>query len=152
MPGRYRERTSRHVDSHELSSEFLLRVWPEDCAAALVRLDQQTVLRQVFPHVCQSALATTVAHHIRRATFRSPARPWLPPGAASADHRASHCAHDVEIRKRQRRSIFTCNRSGLHLRRAHKERHALLTPRPWTRALLATQRRASDAAVGEAAC
>src|SRR5262249_1604214 len=41
------------------------------------------------------------------------------------------------------------NRTRLHLRRAYKERQTLLPPRSWSSALLATQRRACDAAGGE---
>lgn len=42
----------KHVAPHELSSQFLLRVWPEDRAAALVSVDQQEVLRQVLARIC----------------------------------------------------------------------------------------------------
>jgi hypothetical protein len=51
----------------------------------------------------------------------------------------------------QSASTSDCRRNGLHLRRAHKERHPVLPPRTWTSTLLATQRRPGNAAVGEAA-
>ena len=56
---RRQERTSRLVVPHELSSKFLLRVRGEDRPAALACLDQQEVLRQVFPALHQSTLDTT---------------------------------------------------------------------------------------------
>ena len=53
------ERTSRFVVPHELSSKFLLGVRGEDRPAPLASLDQQEVLRQMFPALCKDALVTT---------------------------------------------------------------------------------------------
>jgi hypothetical protein len=90
MRGQIQERTSQHVDPHELPSQFLLQLWPQDRTAALVCLDQQKVLRQVFARVCADALAATVALLGRAVAFRSLARPWLPPRAGTARNRTHY--------------------------------------------------------------
>src|SRR5689334_8940266 len=89
-----------------------------------------------------------------------PARTWLPPrptttahrtsrgGAKLTDTRGEKRSRDVNRANRRHGAITSNHRTGLHLRRAHKERHAVLAPRTWTSTLLATQRNACDAAAG----
>jgi|ERR1041384_7182959 hypothetical protein len=74
---RRQERTSRLVVPHELPSKFLLRVRGEDRPAALAYLDQQTILRQVFPALREDALVTTRVHNDRDSVFRGSDRARL---------------------------------------------------------------------------
>lgn len=150
MRARTQERTSQHVDPHELSSQFLLSVWPEDRAAALACLDQPPFLRQVRTRVCEGELAQTVAFAVSAVALRCVAWTWLPSRAAAADHR-THCAvtkanNDHRFSGNERAASFSAYRGCLHLRRAHKERHPVFPPRTWTNTLLATQRRRCNAA------
>jgi len=146
-----------HVDPHELSSEFLLRVWPQNRAAALVCLDQPPVLRQVLSRVCEVTLAAANDLLVCAVTLRRVGRTWLPPCPAASDHRAAGAAaklNNQSFRKLKHYSGPTNsddNRRRLSLRRAHKERHPVLPPRTWTSTLLATQRRPCNAAAGKTA-
>lgn len=45
MPEFTRKDLTKHAYPHELPSEFLLRMWRQDRAAAVVYLDQPPVLR-----------------------------------------------------------------------------------------------------------
>ena len=77
------ERTSRLVVPHELSSKFLFRVRGEDRPAALAHVDQQEVLRQVFPALREDALVTTRLRDDRDFVPRNPDRSRLPARAAT---------------------------------------------------------------------
>ena len=83
-----RERTSRLVVPHELSSKFLLRVRGEDRPAALAYLDQQKVLRQVFPALRQKTLVTTRLRDACSSMLRNLDRSRLPARTAATRHRA----------------------------------------------------------------
>jgi hypothetical protein len=150
MRGRSKERASHHVNPHELSSQFLLPVWPEDRTAALVCLDQSQVLRSVLSRVCEGALAQTVALAVSAFALRCADRAWLPPRPAAIDHR-THRAFaefnsDHEFSHSERAAPVSGDRTGVHLRRTDKERHPVFPPRTWTSTLLATQRRLCNAA------
>src|SRR5687767_14030278 len=87
--GNSQEGTSQHVDSHGphwVPSKFLLRVWQQDRAAALVCLDQQKILRQVCSRVCPVTLGAAVDHDPRACTFWSVDWTWLPSRASAADN------------------------------------------------------------------
>ena len=77
------ERTSRLVVPHELSSKFLLGVRGEDRPAALAYLDQQEVLRQVFPALREDALVTTDLCFDCSSVLRYVDRPGLPSRTAT---------------------------------------------------------------------
>ena len=72
------ERTSRLVVPHELSSKFLFRVRGEDRPATLAHLDQQEVLQQVFPALCEDALVATDLRFDRPSVLRYVDRSWVP--------------------------------------------------------------------------
>jgi hypothetical protein len=142
-------------------------MWPQDRAAALGGLDQSQVLRQVLSQFCEDALAAPDNLFVCVVTLRRFARPGLPPRAATVDHRAtcadanlsagrsfrhyqwSNCSGAINID--QSNNSNRRNRRRLHLRRAHKERHPVFSPRTWTSTLLATQRRLCNASAGKAA-
>ena len=77
------ERTSRLVVPHELSSKLLFRVRGEDRPAALAYLDQQEILRQVFPALCEDALVTTRLRDDGSFVPRNPGRSRLPARTAT---------------------------------------------------------------------
>jgi hypothetical protein len=88
------ERTSRLDVPHELPSKFLLRVRGEDRAAALAYLDQQEVLRQVFPPLRQNTLDTTDLCFDRPGVLRYADRSRLPARTATPRHSANgDCTH-----------------------------------------------------------
>ena len=155
MRGRTQERTSQHVDPHELSSQFLLSVWAEDCAAALACLDQPAFLRQVRSRVCEDELAQAIAFVSSAFALRCADRTRLPPRALASDHRTRYAVTNINTQRGfgddQRTATFSTDRRCLHLRRAHKERHPVFPPRTWTSTLLATQRRLCNAAARKAA-
>ena len=80
---RSQERTSRLVVPHELSSKLLLGVRGEDRPAALAYLDQQAILRQVFPALRQNTLVTTDLFFDRSGVLRNADRSRLPARTAT---------------------------------------------------------------------
>ena len=146
MRGSRQERTSRLVVPHELSSKFLLRVRGEDRAAALAHLDQQEVLRQVFPSLRQKTLVTTRLRDSPFVMLRNADRSRLPARTATT--------RDSAYGKYTHAEFFAANhdRTNLLMRRENKERHTLLATRSWSSTLLATQRRGCHAAAREATC
>ena len=78
------ERTSRLVVPHELSSKFLLGVRGEDRPAALASLDQQEVLRQVLPSLCEDALVTADLCFDRSSVLRYVDRSRVPARTAAS--------------------------------------------------------------------
>src|SRR5690349_17196166 len=152
MRGHNQERTSQYVDPHELSSEFLLRMWPQDRAAPLVCLDQPPVLRQVLAQLCEVTMAAPHNLFMCAVTLRRPRWPRLPPRSSATNHRTTRTGTKLSdnqdfikwsnaANSNSKRCSDDDNRRRLHLRRAHKERHPVFSPRTWTSTLLATQRR-----------
>src|SRR5688572_12319064 len=142
------ERTSQIVAPHNLPAKFLLRMRRQDRATALARMDQPQILRSVFSRSRQSVLATTRDRGEYFIAGRSFNRTRLPARATAAGDRTAGPSYFTV--RRNRPSITGYNRTGLHLRRSHKERQTLLAPRQWFSALLATQRRTGDAPRREA--
>jgi hypothetical protein len=103
---------------HNLPAKLLLRMRREDRAAALARMDQPQVLRQVFSRFSENALARTRPHNIDSLISRIFDRTRLPAGTTTAGDRAA-CTVVVPDR---------CNSNthalgpGFYLRRAHEER------------------------------
>jgi hypothetical protein len=118
----------------------------EDRAAALAVMDQSQVLRPVFSPIVKGRLAASRAFNNRSRAGRNSSGPRLPARTAAAGDRT---ARSISITNRHTASPTRCERTTLHLRRAHKERQAVLTPRAWSSSLLATQRRPCDVARGE---
>lgn len=115
----------------------------EDRPPALAHLDQQAVLRQVLPALCEDALVTTRLRDDRSRMFRNPDRSRLPARTATTrDSAHSQYAYTES---------FTASRAraNLLMRCKNKERHTLLATRSWSSTLLATQGRGCNAAAGE---
>ena len=86
--------TSNLVAPHELSSKFLLRVRGGDRPAALAYLDQQEILRQVFPALRQNTLVTTDLFFDRSGVLRHVDRSRLPARTATTrDSANGNCTH-----------------------------------------------------------
>jgi len=115
----------------------------EDHPAALARWDQPAVLRQVFPALREDTSITTRLRDDRSAVLRNTDRARLPARTA-ATRNSTHGKYTGA-------KSFACNHCGRNLLMwcQNKERHTLLTSRPWSSALLAAQRRRGHAAAGE---
>ena len=91
---RSQERTSRLVVPHELSSKLLLGVRGEDRPVTLAHLDQQAILRQLFPALREDALVTTDLCFDRSGVLRNADRSRLPARtAATGDSAHRQRAH-----------------------------------------------------------
>jgi len=91
---RSQERTSRLVVPHELSSKLLLGVRGEDRPVTLAHLDQQAILRQLFPALREDALVTTRLCDSPIVMLRNADRSRLPARTATARNSAyDECIH-----------------------------------------------------------
>jgi hypothetical protein len=144
------ERTSRRVTPHYVPAKLLLPMRRKDYSPALASLDESEVLRWLYSAVPSRALAVVVSGDchslVPRFYFRScskaePAATGYSTKRTCADIITTNCTgyhiSDTGVPGRG---------TGLHLRRAHKERHAVLPSRAWSGTLLAAQRYAGNAA------
>ena len=116
-------------------------------APALACLDQPEILRYVFRALREDALAPKCVDDAQSCVVGIDPRAGMQARANAACHSPSCCIDTLESVKH---SITCYRRTNLHVWCANEERHALLKARSWSSAMLATQRRESDAAAGEA--
>jgi hypothetical protein len=141
--------TSELVAPHDLSSKFLLRMRGKDRSPALASLDQPAILRPVCGGIYSG---TDRARDVRGGRLTGHRRTdWTRDEATTATTRHRAFRQYTRSAKFIKRACAGHGGRRLHLRRAHQERHTLLATRSWPSALLATQRRGSDAASGEVA-
>jgi len=120
-------------------------MWQQDRAPALVSLDQPEILRQVFSHLREVALAAAVAFAFGVGDLWRVGWTRLPACAAAVDHRTAgkraranfNCA-GAKFHRRDNHPTAHGKRGSLHVWRAHEERYTMLAPRSWSSSLLAT--------------
>jgi len=120
----------------------------QDSAAAVAAMDQPAVLRQLRPRwIGKDWLAALGGPSDRSFTDWTIFRTRLQTRAPAACDRATRAT--VFTNRNSARAGTVNAGTGLHLRRAHEERQALLATRPRSSALLAAQRPAGDATGGK---
>ena len=119
----------------------------ENRASALACLDQPEILRHVFRALREDALASRCVDDGQSCVVGID--PWsrVQARATTSRYSPSCCIDSLEPDQIAHLQLPSNN---LHVWCANEERHALLKTRSWSSALLATQRRESDAAAGEA--
>jgi len=154
-PSRYnaRDRNLTHAVSHIASAKFLCGVWRQDLAAALETLDESQVLRLLRANFAPTALDHSGGDHslvlYRRLACRSQTS-TITTTTHTPTIRIDGDASDCEQRSEWDITAVD-DRRGLHLRRENEERDTMLASCSWSSAMLATQRRESDASAREAA-
>ena len=145
------ERTSLRVTPHYVPAKLLLPMWRKDHSPALASLDESEVLRWLYSAVPSRALAVVISRDchslVPRFYFRScseaePTAIGYPTKRTYAGIITTNCTGYQHISD----TVVPGRGTGLHLRRAHKERHAVLPSRAWSGTLLAAQRYVGNAA------